>query len=115
MAHGQALWNTAPKYLDADERIEEILLARRAPSAVTLLVNLWLYVLGGRWYAIVVTDRTVTVLKCGHLRTTPQRVEARYPRDPRGSITARLGDILELNGRYLIRRRVPPPSSASTR
>lgn len=114
MTRGQALWHTAPEYIEPDDRIEEILLARRAPSAVTLIVNLWLYVLGGRWYAIVVTDRAVTVLKCGHLSTIPLGVEARHPRKPGGPLKASLGDILELSGRYLIRHRVPPPSGVSS-
>lgn len=113
MARGRALWHTAAGFLEPGEHIEEILLARRAPPAVMLIVNLWLYVLGGRWYAIIVTDRAVTVLRCGHLGTAPRSIQARLSRGPQGSLSAPLGSVLELNGRYLVRHRVPRPRAAN--
>jgi hypothetical protein len=106
MALRDKLAQWAAPFLEPGEQIQSIFLAQSGASPYWRFLSSWIVVLTAGYATVVVTDRSVVVLRNGRLMgNRPKSVLARLPRQPLDDPSGLWGK-LNLNGtRYWVHLR----------
>jgi hypothetical protein len=106
MALRDKLAERASKFLEPGEQIQAVIYAQTGASPYWAILSQWIVLLTRGYYLIVVTDRSIVVLRSGFFRTTsPQNLTARLPRQPMDEPSGLWGQIHVGGTRYWVHRR----------
>jgi hypothetical protein len=107
MALREKLTERASRFLEPGEQVHAVFPAQSGPSPYWSLLSAWITIIGAKYAMIVVTDRSVVVLRTGRLRSTfPNRVLARAQLNGmQGEPGGLWGEIYVDGTRYWVHRR----------